>query len=80
MGPCDVCGSADATGVYSSCLGPISFGFCDDCVKDNREPEFMFTVTLELVGTDVASHVKACKTVVDGKVLTWDEWLKARSV
>ncbi|WP_372570394.1 hypothetical protein [Ruegeria jejuensis] len=75
---CDVCQEKEALGAACSALGPVSFQYCGECAFDRREPEAMFEATLDLVGEDVALHVKVAKTIVDGKVLTWDEWLAAR--
>jgi hypothetical protein len=74
---CDVCGSDDYAGVFGSGLGPISFCFCKTCLERNREPVMMFNVTLELVGPDVAAHVRQTRTMLNGVEMTWDEWVAA---
>jgi len=80
MMKCDVCNSdKDLVGVASSSLGPISFCYCRECAVNNREPELMFVVTLELIGTEVADYVKQLKTIKDGVELSWSQWVDLQS-
>jgi hypothetical protein len=76
---CDTCGSKeDITGVVSSGLGPISFCFCKTCLTKNAEPAFMFEFMYEEIGEDVADHVTHMSTFIDGKYLTWKEYVEIR--
>lgn len=73
---CNVCGTEEnIAGVACSGLGPFSFCYCVECARRGREPELAFAATLEMVGTDVADHVRGMRTISDGKELTWDEWV-----
>lgn len=76
---CDVCGSKDdISGVASSSLAPMSFCFCRKCLMQNAEPICMFDATLEIVGTEVAEHVRQAKTFKDGKYITWDQFVEEK--
>lgn len=75
---CDVCGRSPILGVASSSLGPISFAFCDECIQKNAEPACMLDATLDSVGLNVAPHVKACSTWVNGVYISWDEYVTSQ--
>jgi hypothetical protein len=70
---CDVCLKDEPTFVVSSTLGPVSFSYCTECVKNNAEPVFTFKYLWDELGDGVADHVRQCKTFVDGSYITWDE-------
>lgn len=77
---CDVCGQP-AIGVASSCVGPISWAFCRECLNQKAEPEFSFGYLYDEVSTDgegLADWVSILKTFKDGRYWTWDEWVKWR--
>ena len=74
---CDVCRNREKTTiVVSSALGPVSWAYCSDCYFNHAEPEVAFTFTYESCGTEVAEWVKDLTTYVDGKYLTWNEWVE----
>lgn len=74
---CDVCGTKeDIAGVASSGLAPMSFCFCRKCLMQNAEPICMFEATLEIVGTEVAGHVREMRTFKDGKYISWDQFVE----
>lgn len=75
---CDVC-SKSAVGVASSYLGAISYAYCDECLLRYAEPVTAFEITYEVTSGDVADWVKELTTYVNGKYLTWDEWLQLRN-
>lgn len=75
---CDVC-SKSAVGVASSSLGAISYAYCDECLLRYAEPVTAFEITYEVTSGDVADWVKELTTYVDGKYLTWDEWVGLRN-
>lgn len=72
---CDCCDREGVAGVLSSALGPISFAYCKECAEKNAEPEFMFRATYEMIGEDVADHVKRCTTFHEGRYYSWEEWV-----
>lgn len=47
-GMCEVCGTKPKEVVCSSILGPVSFGYCKDCMLKNREPYDFLVTTLIL--------------------------------
>ena len=77
---CDVCGAdvilGDTGGVASSCLGPISFCFCLNCIHQNAEPHGMLETTYTMVDGEVADWVKQVRTYKNDKYMSWDEWLE----
>lgn len=74
---CDVCGTEEEiVGVASSSFGAISFCFCKKCIVQNAEPISMFEATLEIVGKEVAEHVRYARTFKDGKYITWDQFVE----
>jgi hypothetical protein len=75
---CDVCGKS-AVGVASSSLGAISYAYCNECLLRYAEPVTAFEITYEVTSGDVADWVKELTTYVDGKYLTWDEWVGLRN-
>jgi len=75
---CDVCGEP-AVGVASSSLGAISYAYCEECLLRYAEPVTAFEITYEVTSGDVADWVKELTTYVNGKYLTWDEWLQLRN-
>lgn len=38
MSKCDVCGKETNTTVCCSSCGAVSFAYCDECLRTNREP------------------------------------------
>jgi hypothetical protein len=74
---CEVCGSeTNIVGVFGSMLGPMSFCFCQTCVAEDAEPLWAFEHVYENCGVDVALHVTQCKTFIDGKYITWEEFIE----
>lgn len=49
---CDVChrNVEKIVGVASSCLGPFSFAFCNECLKNNAEPKDMVEFIVDECG------------------------------
>ncbi len=75
---CDVC-SKSAVGVASSSLGAISYAYCNECLLRYAEPVTAFEITYEVTSGDVADWVRTLTTFIDGKYLTWDEWVGLRN-
>lgn len=44
--PCDVCGQEAMLRIAGSSLGPVTLGYCPECVSRNAEP-------LQLIGTAI---------------------------
>jgi len=79
-GKCNVCEVNEPVGVACSGLGPVSFTYCKTCLEMNAEPLMMMDATFEIIGPDVANHVKKCTTYVDGEYITWDQFVTKRVV
>ena len=73
---CEVCGNDDGVGVASSSLGPMSFCYCQKCLSMNAEPWVMLEATYACTDGDVAEWVKQTTTFVDGKYITWQEFVE----
>lgn len=80
---CNVCNQNEAKGVAASCLGPVSFAYCEVCLKEGAEPEGMTYATLQMITDDpdaieyaVADWFKTgIKVYSNGKYLTFKEYL-----
>lgn len=75
---CEICGVNESIGAVASMLGPVSNAICRTCLHNRAEFVGMFEYIHEAVGDDVADHVKTLSTYVDGKYLTWDEWVETQ--
>lgn len=78
---CNVCGTAGEVFVHSSSVGPMSFASCRECLNHHAEPAFAFDYLHDYVSTDgegLAEWVNDLSTHVDGKYMTWAEWLAWR--
>jgi len=75
---CDVCKINDSVGVVASTLGPVSNAICRTCLNKRAEFVGMFGYIYDEIGTEVADHVKASSTFIDGKYVTWDEWVETK--
>jgi len=74
---CDVCGKPESVGVASSCLGPMSNSYCQECACSEAEPFWMFVYTFYEVGHEgegIADWVRDLRTFKDGQYMTWDEF------
>jgi hypothetical protein len=49
---CDVCVREvdEIVGVAASCLGPVSFAFCRECLNNSAEPKDMIEFTIDSCG------------------------------
>lgn len=72
---CGACNTERAPLVVASGVAPVSYPRCLDCQFDNIEGEWvwrrMFENAADLGLTDMTGQ----KTLVDGRLLSWDEWL-----
>ncbi len=72
---CSVCNKNEAIGVASSCLGPMSYSFCGECLFRGAESEAMCSAVLELNAGYMADWVREkVKVYKDGEYLDWDDW------
>jgi hypothetical protein len=55
-------------------MGPISFGYCCECALKPAEPEFLFAMTFEDCGIEVAEWVKDIWTWRDGAYVSWSDY------
>jgi hypothetical protein len=72
---CQVCGKDEVIGVRCSGLGAMSLAYCSECEQCGAEPEFMFAITAEMCGTEVADFVRDMKTFKDGAYVGWSDWI-----
>ena len=77
---CDCCQREGVVGVASSCLGAISFAWCRPCLDHGAEPAWMLMFTFQMTEGQCAEWVRGLSTWVDGKYVTWDEWVKDKVV
>jgi len=80
---CDVCiKEKPVAGVASSALGPISFGYCAECLANQSEPEWILAYTLDEVGhgdpDKLHEWVKTISTWKNGRYYSGDEWVQLR--
>lgn len=76
MDRCDICGgSENILGCGASSIGPASFMMCQTCIEHNAEPSFAFAYVAEEVGEDVADFVNDLTTYIDGKYISYSEYL-----
>lgn len=91
MSECDVCGKP-AVGVAASVTGPVSFGYCQECLKAKREPYWAWVACVSSFGADSLDEVaewarKSIRASVEfeGKTLdqffadakaAWDEYVE----
>ena len=47
---CDVCGKEGEVFVASSAYGAISFAYCDDCLRNGREPYWAIVLYIACAG------------------------------
>lgn len=47
---CDVCGKEDKTFVAASAYGPISFAYCEECLRNGREPYSVIVAYIACAG------------------------------
>lgn len=70
---CDVCGRPSIE-VASSSIGPISWAFCEECLRNGAEPECLMWFLRDYI-VEVHPEVMNQLTFVDGKYITYQEWL-----
>lgn len=70
---CDCCGG-EATGVVLSCLGAVSWAFCNTCLQNKTEPEVMFVHTAWSTNGQAAEWVQQLTTFKDGVYIGWKDW------
>jgi predicted metal-binding protein len=72
---CDVCGRDGAFGVASTLI-PYSCAYCRECAERGAQPELVFQVWYDDVGTDFEKMaiVDEVVTFRDGKYLSYREW------
>lgn len=77
---CEVCGEP-AVGVASSIM-PISHAYCRKCLTENAEPIFIFRYHYDEVSTDGEGlapwFTENVKSYMDGKYITWQEYVEWR--
>lgn len=57
MNICEVCKKNESIGVFSSCCGPISARYCQDCINNGAEPYGYLVAYISMVvskGEDAA--------------------------
>lgn len=73
---CDCCRVNHALGVASPAFVAVSFAWCEECIKQQAEPESTFEYLYWYVGNrgEGLVDLSAWKTFKDGRYWTWTEW------
>lgn len=71
---CDVCKRVGIAGLASSCLGPITLAYCQECLNNNAEPEWLLGFNWDSCREDVAYWVRELKTWVNDKYITYEQF------
>lgn len=75
---CGACGTEPAPLVVASGVAPVSYPRCVDCQLDSVEGEWVWKLVLQSAADLGLPDMAGQKTMVDGKYLSWDEWLQLR--
>jgi hypothetical protein len=59
-------------------MGPVSFAYCDECAARPAEPEWVFRMTYDDCGENVAEWVNNMMTWKDGAYVRWPDWVAAK--
>ena len=73
--PCDVCGRESVLQVAGSSLGPVSLGYCFECVSRNAEPMQLIATAIMLrggAGSDDLEDLQEFQTYVEGAYRGFD--------
>lgn len=77
LNKCECCGVNDIIGVASSPLGPVSHGYCQECVQRYAEPAYMLDYTLDSCGgienirEDIVTRIT---TFVEGGYISFTDY------
>lgn len=50
-GQCEVCGKETMVAVCSSSMGPFSFSYCEECLRNGAEPYWFLVNVISMSGT-----------------------------
>lgn len=75
-GSCEVCNREREVHVGASPFGPISFAYCNECLTEGAEPEFVLDYLWnDVAGGNIGNLRVLPKTWADGRYQTFQEYV-----
>ena len=83
LSKCDCCGRGGRVVVVAaSCIGPMSMAYCEECIRENAEPEWGFHYLYDHVATrgeGLDEFIMTLQTYRAGEgYIFWDQWVEWR--